>query len=316
MDYIKDYPVKSKRIVGDKDGLTVYTSKSNFVLKHVECKESEIIASAAIIEHVMQKGFSNILSIKRNMEGKPYIKKEGKIFVLYQEFENNKLSLNSKENGLLFAEYLAKFHNSSVGFIQPTGVKVRVSWGKNMERYRTLICRLEKYIDYINEKEKLNKFEEYTKPYVNNLLKRAKQSMKVLRSAKYLMALEKSMKRKEICLNGISQNTAVVRGEEVIIVKVFEMGYNMVEEDVSALVKKIIEETEDKTLFDNILERYEEYREGNCISKDIVKALVSYPVDSIKIIGKYLKDMEDSEELLEKFKKYMKYEQRTDLMEV
>lgn len=316
MDYIKEYPVRSKRIVEDKGGFTVYTSKTNFVLKHVEYKESEIIASTAIIDYVIQKGFTNILSIKRNMEGKPYIKRDGKILVLHQEFENNKLSLNSKENGLLFAEYLAKFHDASIGFIQPTGVKVRVNWGKSMERYRTLICKLEKYIDYINEKEKLNKFEEYTKPYVNNLLKRAKLSMKVLRSAKYLMALEKSMKRKEVCLNGISQNTAVIKGEEAIIVKVFEMGYNMVEEDVAALVKKLIEETGDKTLFNTILERYEEFREGNCVSKDIVKALVSYPVDSIKIIGKYLKDMEESEELLEKFKKYIKYEQRTDLMEV
>jgi CotS family spore coat protein len=316
MDYLKEYPVKSKKVIQNKDGLIVYTSKTNFILKHVEFKESEIIASAAIIDHALQRGFTNIISIKRSVEGKPYIKKEGRLLVLYQDFENNKLSLNSIENGLLFVEYLAKFHNAAEGFIPPTGVKVRVDWGRGMEKYRTLICRLEKYIDYINEKERLNRFEEYTKPYVNDLLKRAKQSMKILRSAKYLMALEKSMKRKEICLNGISQNTAVIKGEEALIVKIFEMGYNMTEEDTAALIKKLIEETGDKTMFNSILERYGEFREVNNVSRDIIKALISYPVDSIKIIGKYLKDMEDSDGLLEKFKKYMNYEQWTDVMEV
>jgi CotS family spore coat protein len=316
MNISRFYPMKYKKIVEDEDRYIINTAKSTLILKPIDVKESEIIASVAIIDYVVQKGFKNILSIKRNIEGKPYTKHDGKIYILSQSHSSDKLKLRSEENALLMAEMLANFHNAAEGFIQPVGVKVKVNWGKTMERYRALTCKLERYIDYVNDKEKQNQFEEYTKTYLPYLLKRAKRSMKILRSAKYLMALEKSMKLREVCINGVSNNTVIIDDGNLIITKIFDLGYNMVEEDIADLVKKLIIETEDKSLINPVIDKYSQIRGLNEASKDIIKALISYPVDSIKIIGKYMKDMEDSDELLEKLKSYIANEQRTDILEV
>lgn len=316
MNISKFYPMKYKKIVEDGDTYIIYATKSTLILRPVDVKESEIISSVAVIDYVLQKGFKNILAIKRNIEGKPYTKHEGKTYILCQSHGSEKLRIRSEENAFLMAELLANFHNAAEGFTQPIGVKVKVDWGKTMERYRALTCKLERYIDYINDKEKLNQFEEYTKTYLPYLLKRAKQSMKILRSAKYLTALEKSMKSREVCINGISNNTAVIQEDNLTIVKIFELGYNMVEEDISGLLKKLMEETGNKELFTSIIDKYSETRKVSEASKDIIKALVSYPADSIKIIGKYMREMESNDELLDKFKKYITNEQRTDILEV
>jgi len=140
--------------------------------------------------------------------------------------------------------------------------------------------------------------------------------MKVLRSLDYLNALESSMKRKEICLNSISNYTARVEENRVVIVKVFDMGYNMTEEDVASLIKKAIEECKEKEAFNDVIERYEEYRWLEDKSINIIRALVSYPYDSIKAIIRYTKYPEEQESLLEKFKEYVELEQWTDVMEV
>jgi Ser/Thr protein kinase RdoA (MazF antagonist) len=213
------------------------------------------------------------------------------------------------------AELLAKFHNAAEGFIQPPGIKIRVGWGKRMERCRVMTIKLEKYCAVL-KRAASNEFEEMTAEYAENLLKRARASMKVLRSLDYLNSLEGSMKRKEICLNAISSNTAVVVNEKIIITKVFEMGYNMVEEDIASLISKVIQETQDAAVFDRMIEKYQSHRYLGEKSINIIKALVSYPFESIKVITRYQKHPELYGVYLEKFRGYVSKERWTDILGV
>lgn len=306
-----------------KEPQTFKILKTKYTLNRVNRKEWEVMSTAAVLDYVSSRGFNEILFIKRIGVSKSYIKKGEEIYILTSMFPGQKLKLINEENGLILAELLAKFHNAAEGFIQPPGIKLRVDWGKRMERLRTSTSRLEKYINYINSKEKLNEFEEYTLKYTEMLIKRAKTSMKILKSLGYLRALEGSMKRKEICINGISNRTAIISGDRLVISKIFELGYNMVEEDIAALIKKVIQETGDKTLFDRISSKYFKIREAGEDSEKIIRALVSYPSDSVKVILKYYdharnvpeEDLLYNTAMLKKFKKYINKELLTDVLE-
>lgn len=315
MDIKKTYGMGVKNITQTKGGYILKLSRIKYMLKEVSAGESEITAAAAIINHVNNGNFRNIISIKKDVDGKAYIKSADKIYVLVDTAGGKKFKLKTRENGIVMAELLAKFHNSAEGFIQFPGVKVKVDWGKRMEKCRVMTARLEKYCNAL-KKGTNNGFEELTADYTEMLLKRARGSMKILRSLDYLNCLEESMKRKEICLNAVSSNTAVVLNDKIIITKVFEMGYNMAEEDIAALIIKMIQETHDRSILEEILERYQSYRYLGEKSIDIVRALVSYPFDSIKIIVKYLKHPGEHEAYIEKFRGYVDKEQWTDILGV
>lgn len=322
MDSNKTYFREGKTVLNRNEPHVFKLSRTQYGFRQVDRKEWEVMSTAAVLDYVSSKGFNDILFIKKNGDFKPYVKKGEEIYILMSIDEGQKLKLRTENNGLMFAELLAKFHSAAEGFIQPPGIKIRVDWGKRMESFRMLTSRLEKYINYIRNKETLNEFEEYTWQYTEILIKRAKAAMKILKSLSYLRALESSMKRKEICINCISSNTAIIKGDNVVISKIFELGYNMTEEDIAALIKKLIIETGDRGVFDRVMCKYSDIREFGEDSGNIIKAFVSYPSDSIKVILKYYnhtKDMIEEDVLyntvmLEKFKKYISRELLTDVL--
>jgi hypothetical protein len=124
------------------------------------------------------------------------------------------------------------------------------------------------------------------------------------------------MRSKEVCLNKISNNTAVIFNDEIILKKVFDMGYNMAEEDIALLVKKIIEETSDLKACDLIFEGYTSVRNLGDNSSAIIKAVAAFPEDTLKIIDKYFKKLQLDDNDLAKLKKYWSRESKVNLLEV
>lgn len=315
MDIGKIYNVKCKKVIECENGYILKLSKSKLLLMPAYFDESDIIAACTVIDYAKERGFKNTLRIIKSGDGKPYIKKNEILYVLVDFIDGSKLKLKTRENAEKMGEILARFHDAVEYFEQPPGIKVAVRWGKKMEMCRNYTIQLEKYSKRIKEEVK-NTFEEYTLNYVDYLIKRAKASMKILKSIDYLNALEDSMKRREVCLNSISNNTAVINNGQIIIVKVFDIGYNMIEEDVASLIKKSIEETKEKLVFNDILESYKKVRNIDKRSETIIKALVSYPYDSIKTIIRYIKYPEDHNRFFDKFINYVELEQWTDVLEV
>lgn len=286
-------------------------------LKSVDVKEWEVLSSCAIIDYVKSKGFANIISLKKNKDNKPYVKLNDKLYVFTNEDSiGEKIDFKNREALMLLSRELARFHNAAMGFMQPPGVKVSVNWGRKMERFRILTSKLEKYIDMVESREKHNSFEVETLPYLDMLLKRAKKSLKILRSIKYISSLETSMRSREVCLNDISSNSVKKYGEQIIITKVFRMGFNMVEEDIGELVKRYLEAGGEREGYIELIREYEEIRGLGIYSEEIIRALVSFPMDSLRTISKYMKSRDKGDVLLDKFKKYIFREMKTDILEV
>lgn len=286
-------------------------------LKSVDVKEWEVLSSCAIIDYVKSNGFKNIISLKKDKDNKPYVKVNNKLYVFTNDDDlGERIDFKNREDVILLARELAEFHNAAEGFIQPSGVKVSVFWGRRMEKCRVLVSKLEKYIDMVEGKDKLDNFQKETLPYLNTLLRRSKKSLKILRSMKYINLLEKSMKVREICLNDVSSNSIKKYDDKIIIIRAFRMGLNMVEEDLAELVRRYLEATNDKEGCIDVLRVYEEVRGLGQYSEEIIRALVSFPSDSLRTISKYMKSGNEGDVLLIKFKKYIFREMKTDILEV
>lgn len=311
-----------KGVLKRKEPHVFKLSKTKYSLKRVDKREWEVMSTAAVLDYVLDRGFKDIAFMKKAGDFKPYIKRGEELYVMMSMTLGQKLRLKTEDNGLMLTELLGRFHNAAEGFIQPPGIKLPVLWGKRMERLRMSTSRLEKYINFIKDKEEMNEFEEYTQKFTEMLLKRARASMKILKSLGYLRALERSMKGKEISINGISNNTAVIIGDRVVICKIFEIGYNMVEEDIAALIKKLIQDTGDRRVFNSVTEEYFRIREKGEDSMQIIRAFVAYPFESIKVILRYFdyrrsiteEDFSYNSVMLEKFKKNINKELLTDVL--
>lgn len=316
MDIRGLYALKYKNILEIDEGYIVEMQKSNAILRRMDLTQWEVAAAACAVEYLRKNGLENIISIIRTKDGKPCILERNKVYVLMDYVEGEKLKLKTIDEGILMARTMAAFHNAGEGFVQPSGTKIKVFWGKTMEKYRVLTSKIEKYRDYLSSTSKLNSFDQYAIDVIDDFTLRAKACMKILRSEGYLKTLEKSMKKRELCINDLSSSIVGLRDREVIICKIFNIGYNMVEEDIGELINRIVKQTGDKNSLEDIIREYNCIRSLDKNSELIIRALSSYPYDSLKIIGRYLSDMDRADELCGKFKKYVELDKKTDMLEV
>lgn len=284
---------KIKKVERVEDGYVVYMLDKIYHLKKVNIKESELLFINEVIEYVNNKGFDNIIKFQRLSNGKPYMKYDGDVYVVIDNY--NLIDLKKDINALCYASLLSKFHATAKGFVAKFEIKPSVVWGKRLEKYKNLYRVLEKFIDEVSSKSKHNEFEQLVIPYLDELKSRSKKSMKVLRSISYIDLLETSMKNKEIVLYDIGKNSLAEKDSRHFIYNVFDISYGLIEEDLAVLIKKC-----NKNLKENIIDIYKENspRELNI---DVLEAYILFPENTLKVIRDYVKQRDLS--LIDKFKK-------------
>lgn len=286
------------------------------VMTKVRIRDGDILSIAMLTQELYDRGFKELCLLHRTPDGKYYTRQGSRLYVYITQIQGDKLRLRDAESGVAFARVLGRFHTAAEGYTMQPGTKLRVCWGRRVEKYRLLTSKLEKYSARIKKTGCSSQFENCTMEHMDELLYRAKSSMKVLKSTRYLMALENSMRERQVCLNAISSNTMKLTDRGPVIVNVFEMGYNMIEEDIGNLIKKVMEQTGDRDAFGNMMEAYTEGRGNMEYSEDIIKALASFPCNSLRMIARYMRSGDEGDCLSDKFSKYAIRELKCNVMEV
>lgn len=281
----------------------LYKLENSLTIKKFEGSEQNILSSFSILKWANKRGFSDFVSIKETHYGKPYIKVDKDKYIFYENVEGKKLKLNDKEQVISSIKCLGRFHLAGEGYVMPSGIKTSAHWGRCMEKYKTFTCKLEEYADAIERRKCKNEFEEKTLPYLDNLYKRAKKSVDFFRSEKYINAIEKSMKKREICVNDFTQNSVILVGEDKrpVLTKIFSLGYNMCEEDIACMLRRYIEENKSIEFLEEIINEYGEIRSIDEVSRECIRHLSLFPETPIKIISKYMKKGLYRDDMLEKF---------------
>lgn len=274
-----------------------------WLLKKSEGSEENILSASSILDWVKEGKFDDFTHIKRTYYKRPYIKVENDKYILIQNVKGKKLKLTDKKQVLSSINCLSRFHLAAEGYLMPSGIKTEASWGRLMEKYKTYVCNLEKYIDLIENRGCINEFEKETKPYLDSLYKIARETIKFFRTEEYIYLIERSMKKREICINDFNQNSVVMIGKEKkpYITKIFSLGYNMCEEDIASMARRHIEETGSIEFIDSIIKEYEKNRELDSISKKSIRLMSTFPETPVKIISKYINKGLYKENMLEKF---------------
>lgn len=282
------------------------------MLREANMEVWEIESKASVLNYVFSRGMKDIVRIKGVKDNKLYYKFNDKAYILLDKHSNERLNLNTKENAIIASGLLSEFHNATIGYEQPPGTKLVALWGIKMDKFKRMTCVLERFSDRMMDKASLNEFEIAANKYMDILFKRAYSATKILRSSNYIDRLEESMGNKEICLNsiGISKKS----DGSYFIDGIKKISYNMIEEDIALLIKKAIESSKNNTVFTPIIDEYKRHRDLSEDSIKIIKALVSYPYNSIKTIEKYMKKPnKETRRLCEKFIKYIEKEKEIEL---
>lgn len=266
-----------------------------------------------IVNHLIERGFNNIIQFNCDANEKPYTIDKNKIYAKVHEVKGERLVLSNLDNILYFTEILADFHSSSQGFIKPSGIKIKTEWGKLIEKYKTMTRRIDKYIRLTNQKGITTKFEEDTWRFMEPLMNRADISIKVFKSPIYLKVLEKSMLNMEICLNTMSDSLAVNRNGTIIIKNIFDLSYNMALEDICKLIKKGFEGNDARIVYYEVINSYSKIKRIDENSRVVINAILNFPYDSLKVINRYLDNKNEETVLVEKFKKQYEIEQRSNI---
>lgn len=276
---------------------------SEWAIKKFEGSEQSILSSSSILEWTKDGRFNSISDIRRTYYGRPYIKIENNKYILTNNIKGKKIKLSDKEEVISAIKCLAEFHLAAEGYLMPSGIKTVAYWGRGMEEYKTLTCHLEKYADLLDRNGCKNSFEKETRDHLDYLYKTARKSIEFFRSEKYIDAIEKSMKRREICINDFTQNSVIMLGKskKPFITKIFSLGYNMCEEDIASMARRYIEETGCIEFLEEIISEYDKKRSLNSVSKENIRHMTLFPETPLKIISKYLKKGLYKENMLESF---------------
>ena len=275
---------------------------TNYIIKRVEDSQEKIILSSSIIDWVKKRGFNNILDIKKTYYGRPYIKINKKKYLAQLNIKGKKLRLTNNDDLRLAMSTLAKFHLAAEGYPIQSGIKIESSWGRCMEKYKTFIANLEKYAYKIERYGAKNEFEKVTSYYLDDLYNCSKKTIDFFRSEKYILAIEESMKKREVCINDFTQNSVLIdKNKNAYITKIYSLGYNMCEEDIASILRRYIEETGRIEFLQDMINEYTKIRELSSVSKENLINLVMFPESPIKIISKYMKKGLYKDNMLEKF---------------
>ena len=275
---------------------------TNYIIKRVEDSQEKIILSSSIIDWVKKRGFNNILDIKKTYYGRPYIKINKKKYLAQLNIKGKKLRLTNNDDLRLAMSTLAKFHLAAEGYPIQSGIKIESSWGRCMEKYKTFISNLEKYAYKVEKYGAKNEFEKVTSNYLDDLYKYSKKTIDFFRSEKYILAIEESMKKREVCINDFTQNSVLIdKNKNAYITKIYSLGYNMCEEDIASILRRYIEETGRIEFLQEMINEYTKIRELSSVSKENLINLVMFPESPIKIISKYMKKGLYKDNMLEKF---------------
>lgn len=216
----------------------------------------------------------------------------------------NWLVLNNRDSLLEFADLLGKFHYYAEGFFQPPGSRVNVRWGKLADKYKKMTLMVKNFNNELKSKECSNDFEEIYSTKAIDIISSADKVIEVLQSEDYLKALSNSMAKREICLNRISSSCAFRSDNKLLLIGTKYIGYNMAVEDIVKLIKRIPINEDKEILQREIISVYYDVRELDEYSMKILKALISYPYDLIKLIITYSKQLEDEKTCIKKLKQF------------
>lgn len=214
------------------------------------------------------------------------------IKIANKRFES-KNSATSTENIKLQIDNIIKFQSLCMGYTDNVLPRIGGSIGRELESYKVQMKNLN--IDLLIIKEKIikNDFDILLLSEGEKLLNRGTDAICRVENSNYKDIIRRSMINYEICLGNACENNLRINDEGQMEVGTIKyLTYNLIEQDFYSYMKHL-RKRNNNINNDELIYYFVEKSSLENNSIEYLKALLSYPVESLKLWDKYRRNKKD-----------------------
>lgn len=178
-----------------------------------------------------------------------------------------------------------EFHKNVMGYKGFVGMRLDNKIGGLVEQYKVNIKRLKRYLKNIRLNTACSDFERILLKKGFEYIQRAENCITEIYNSGYMNIIERTMKRREICL-GNPDVSNPRKGDKLEIKNIDKCAYNSVEMDCFYLLSKFKKRGIDLDYI-SLVNKFCEYENLDKNSSRYILALLSYPYDFMKCCNRY-----------------------------
>lgn len=317
-----NYNIKINKIEKVKNSYRIEADNKDYAIKIINYDFKHFYFILSAIKHLQSRGFSKIPNILRSKDNLDYMSVENKFAYLTEWIPSRVSNYNNPIELSNVSTKLGELHNCSHGFIINGNMKPRIGWYKWIKVFET---RSEEILDFkrrILQKAYKSDFDIIYLENINNEIQRAKQAIEGLKHSDYINLMDKEVMKMGFCHHDYAHHNVLVdvNGE----INIIDFDYCILDSHLHDLASLLIRAMKDgkwnSSKADLILNSY-------CISNNVydrelklIKEFIRFPQVFWQIgiqyyweqqpwgedfflgkIKKYLDDIEDREEFLDKY---------------
>ena len=159
--------------------------------------------------------------------------------------------------------------------------------GREIENYKVDIKKNKKFINKIENNKNISENEWYLINEGKKIVRKAEETLNLLDLDMYYKIIKRSMKRYEICLGRVDENSLRVDKNEIIYLKTTKyISYNLVESDCYSYIKKLKRRKKECNI-DLVIKDFVNKSQLDEDSIRYLKILSIYPNESMKLLDRY-----------------------------
>ena len=318
----ENYDLEVKSITTIKNTYKI-SSDEEYCFKIVKYNFPHFYFILSAMDHLKNKGFSNILEIIKNKKGSLYVELlDGSYAYLTKWIEARQADYNDMNELEKVSETLSKLHVYSRDFTITPLMKPRIYWLSWINTFKT---RRDEILDFAHRiSQKANK-SEVDIIFLNNVdeeIKRANKSIEGLINSEYVSIMEEHLMKREFCHHDFANHNILIGKDSKI--NIIDFDYCILDShlhDLSSLLLRSMKYNRwDIKKANKVFEGYSKNIEISKEEKQVMKFFMLFPQDFwqrglqiyweqqpwgedffIQKINKYLDDRQAKEEFLEDF---------------
>lgn len=169
--------------------------------------------------------------------------------------------------------------------------RIESSIGHEIETFIVQAKKTSKMLKLFEEKVSKNDFDYFIIEEGKKILDRANRSLDTLDENEYLKIIVRSMNNYEVCLGRVDEGNLKKEGMVICIRTIRYVSYNMIEHDCYSYIKRLKRRGYSGDIV-HIINKFAEEAKLESESKNYMKVLANYPVESIKVLSKLRYDRE------------------------
>ncbi|KHD37213.1 spore coat protein [Clostridium acetobutylicum] len=187
---------------------------------------------------------------------------------------------------------IADFHSIARGYNGLDVKTIKNKIGKLVGQYKIHAKKLKKYADMKKKRSNLTMFEEYFLNTCESVIERCEKCLGYINDDEYMEIIKRSMRNNDICLGNCYFENLWKNGN-IFLADYSDIAFNMVEIDGVKFIGKLKSNSLDLN-FELLIDKYIEAENIKSESKNLMKALISYPSEYIKCVERYERNSDES----------------------